>query len=158
MKTFKVQSQKPNIRRSTECFSSSEPFKVLKQINQFWGCEHFPMYFIFFPCWRQVQRQWNIFLVITKTIHSSREIMVESINLVYEVVTVTVLQKRENELADKVFFTWNLLFISVWICYALRYHEKVNSSEFSLRITHNEGNRKSIFFIIFHKPDQIYIY
>lgn len=122
MKTFKVQSQKPNIKRSAKCSSLSEPIKVLKQINQFWVFEHFPRCFCFLSA---VTAQWmelkcvankfngngNIFLLIAKTIdNNSRKIMVESINLVCQ---------RENKLADKLFFTWNLLLIHVRICYAL---------------------------------------
>lgn len=51
--------------------------------------------------------------------------MVESINLVCEAVTITIHLKRENKLEDKVFSTWNMPLVD----------EKVNSSQFSLRIT-----------------------
>lgn len=40
----------------------------------------------------------GIFLfVITKIIHNSREIMLKSINLVYEVVTITILLKKKRK-------------------------------------------------------------
>lgn len=50
MKTFKVQSHKPNIRSFAKCFSLSESIKVLKQINQ--KLNIFQGDFILFVHWR----------------------------------------------------------------------------------------------------------